>query len=72
MSAPLFFGGALYDRVCLAALGAAAFKKEELKNHQITLTAYEADHWLIFSHADAVSKDLEAWIQGFSTQKSNI
>lgn len=65
--APVFFGAANKDYICIPALAYATFKKDEWKDHKITIKEYDADHWLILSHADQVSRDLEAWIEGFAS-----
>lgn len=72
-SAPIFYGAAIHDYICLAANGHAAFNADGFKNHSVTIKDYDADHWLILSKADEINHDLEAWIEGFaSTAKAHI
>lgn len=68
-SAPIFFGAALNDYVCVPSRNIAAFKNEKFKDHQVTIKEYDADHWLILSKADEIARDLEAWIEGFAPQQ---
>lgn len=32
------------------------------KDHNITIHDYDADHWLILSHAKEISSDLDNWL----------
>jgi soluble epoxide hydrolase / lipid-phosphate phosphatase len=63
VTSPIFFGAASNDYVCLPAVGHAAFKKPQFRDHKITQKEYDADHWLILSKADEIAHDLEAWIE---------
>ena len=66
-SAPIFYGAAKHDCVCIPAAGYAAFKADGFKDHQVTIKEYDADHWLILSKGDEIRLDLEAWIEGFTS-----
>jgi len=59
---PVFFGGALRDTVCLAAIGkvtAAQFCKGPL-----TIREFDAGHWVMWEEKDTVNQELLKWIQG--------
>ena len=71
-SAPIFFGGAKQDVICTPATGYATFGQKEFQDHSVTTKEYDADHWLILSKADEISRDLEAWIEGTVISKANI
>ncbi|KII93216.1 hypothetical protein PLICRDRAFT_35398 [Plicaturopsis crispa FD-325 SS-3] len=60
--APVFFGASTKDQICLAAVGKAsiAMKCKGVN----TIKEYDADHWLILSHAEQLSADLLGWIEG--------
>ena len=62
-AAPLFFGGGSGDQICLSVMGQMAMKDESLKDHNVTIRDYDADHWLIWSKGDEIAQDLENWIQ---------
>ena len=34
----------------------------DLKDHNVTIHEYDADHWSIFSHAKEISADLDEWL----------
>jgi pimeloyl-ACP methyl ester carboxylesterase len=57
---PVFFGGCTRDYVCLPTLGQANLSKH-CKN--ATYKEFDADHWVMLSHADEVNKELLAWIE---------
>ena len=61
-SSPLFYGAAAHDAVALAASGKNLFTGEPFKNHNVTIQDYDADHWVILSHANKVNQHLEAWL----------
>ncbi|EKM52143.1 uncharacterized protein PHACADRAFT_151144 [Phanerochaete carnosa HHB-10118-sp] len=63
-SAPIFYGAAKHDYVCLPENGYAAFGAKEFGGHSVTTREYDADHWLILSRADEIVRDLETWIEG--------
>ncbi|KAI0791300.1 epoxide hydrolase [Abortiporus biennis] len=63
-SSPIFFGAARYDRICLPSIGLDVFNADAFKDHKVTMKEYDGDHWMIFSHADQINRDLEAWIIG--------
>ncbi|KAJ3557328.1 hypothetical protein NM688_g1530 [Phlebia brevispora] len=62
--APIFHGAATKDTNCVAANGHALFESEEFRQHSVTIRDFEADHWLIFSHAADICRELESWIEG--------
>ncbi|KAI0341820.1 alpha/beta-hydrolase [Trametopsis cervina] len=64
VDAPLFFGAAKRDTVCLSQVGYDEFAAEELKHHNITIREFDGGHWIVFSHADEISKELLDWIEG--------
>lgn len=57
---PVFFGGCSRDYICKPAMGQGSLAKHA-KN--ATYKEFDADHWVILSHADEVNKELLAWIQ---------
>jgi len=63
ISSPLFFGAALRDPVCVAAVGKAAMS--QLKDHNVTIKDFDGDHWLLEypDTAEAVKHELLAWIE---------
>ena len=63
---PIFFGAAKHDCICIPSDGYEVFKNEHFAEGQVTTKEYDADHWLILSKASDISRDLEAWIKGFS------
>lgn len=63
---PIFFGAAKNDYVCVPSDGYEAFKDEHFAEGQVTMKEYDADHWLILSKVNEISRDLEAWIKGFT------
>jgi soluble epoxide hydrolase / lipid-phosphate phosphatase len=67
VSAPIFFGVGQLDYVCTPALGNAQFGKPEFKQHKVTTKEYDADHWFILSKPEQLSRDLVAWIEGFTS-----
>ena len=60
---PIFFGAAKWDFIALPSVGFAVFKDEHFVEGQVTEKEYDADHWLILSKANEISRDLEAWIE---------
>ena len=64
-TAPIFFGAATHDYICIPALGTAVLQGDEFKGHSITIKEYDSDHWVPLSKAEEVSRDLNAWIEGF-------
>lgn len=63
-SAPIFFGAARDDKVCIARLGIEGFQRPQFKDHKVTIHEYDADHWLVLSVPKEITHDLEAWIEG--------
>ena len=63
-SSPIFFGAALKDYICLAPMQKQVFIDPRFKDHQVTIKDFDADHWLILSHADEISRELDSWLQG--------
>lgn len=63
-SAPIFFGAARDDQVCIARLGIEGFQRPQFKDHKVTIHEYDADHWLVLSVPKEITHDLEAWIEG--------
>lgn len=61
---PVFYGAATKDYVCLAGPSAASLEQTCLGPK--TVKEYDADHWVIFSHAKEVNKDLLEWIESLS------
>lgn len=56
---PVFFGACAKDYVCVPALNRLGTEKYCTN---LTQKEYDADHWVCFSHADQLNKDLLAWI----------
>ena len=67
--APVFFGAANKDYICLPAIGYGIFNGDSFKDHKVTIKEYDADHWLILSHAQQLTRDLEEWIERFAPQR---
>ncbi|KII93233.1 hypothetical protein PLICRDRAFT_171017 [Plicaturopsis crispa FD-325 SS-3] len=63
-TAPVFFGAATKDHICLAAGGKAEIAKT--CKGATTIKEYDADHWLILSHGEQISKDLLTWVEGLT------
>ncbi|KIP01958.1 hypothetical protein PHLGIDRAFT_122890 [Phlebiopsis gigantea 11061_1 CR5-6] len=63
---PVYFAAAKNDVICLPSIGYEAFKDKHFVEGQVTKKEYDADHWLILSKANEISRDLEAWIKGFT------
>lgn len=61
-SSPIFFGAALKDYICLAAVQKGLVTDHRFKDHNVTIHDYDADHWLILSHAKDISSDLDSWL----------
>jgi len=55
---PLFFADYKQDCVCLPARGQAS---TSMHGEDVTFKEFDADHWLILSHANEVNKKLLAW-----------
>lgn len=62
-TSPIFFGAALKDYICLAPLQKRTFADPKFKDHQVTIRDFDADHWLILSHADEINKELDTWLE---------
>ena len=71
-SAPIFFGAAKHDAICLPSLGYETFTQKEFEDHSVTTREYDAGHWLILSKADEIAHDLEAWIEDTVIPKAKI
>ena len=63
-SSPIFFGAAKQDYICLPQLGLAGLHRPRFKDHAITIKEYDADHWLLLSVPQEITRDLEAWVEG--------
>ena len=63
--APIFWGAAKKDYVCIPAQGDDIFKPDAFDEGQVTRKEYDADHWMMLSEAETLSCDLIAWIDGF-------
>ncbi|THH28957.1 hypothetical protein EUX98_g5229 [Antrodiella citrinella] len=63
VSSPLFFGAALKDSVCIAAVGKAAMAK--LADHNVTIKDFDGGHWLLEypETAEAIRTELHAWLE---------
>lgn len=72
MSAPIFFGAALKDYICIAEQAYERFAAEEFKNHNITIRDFDGDHWIILSHADEINKELKKWFEETVLPKANL
>lgn len=61
ISAPVFFGAALRDAVCLAQFG-----KQHITRYckNATVKDFDTGHWLQLEAADEVNRELKAWIEG--------
>ena len=64
-TAPIFWGAAKQDHVCVPAQGDDIFTANNFGEGQVTKKEYDADHWLVWSESETVSQDLIAWIEGF-------
>ena len=62
-SSPIFFGAAAKDGIALAALGKYVFTSEPYKEHNVTIRDFDGDHWIIFSHADEINRELGLWLE---------
>ena len=63
-SSPIFMGAALKDRIGVAEVQKSYVTGIKFKDHDVTIHDYDADHWLILSHADEISRELDSWLQG--------
>ena len=61
--APLFFGAAMEDWVCVATMGFETMRNAAFKDHDVTIREFQADHWLLFSVPDEVCRALEDWVE---------
>lgn len=61
--APVFFGAALLDAICLPEIGYEVFGGDAFKASDVTTREYAADHWLIVSKADEIARDLGQWLE---------
>ncbi|EKM52130.1 uncharacterized protein PHACADRAFT_262639 [Phanerochaete carnosa HHB-10118-sp] len=69
VDAPLYFGAAKKDCVCVAEAGLAVFGQEAFRGHRVTTKEYEADHWLILSNGEEIAGELDGWIEGTGVAK---
>ncbi|KZP16706.1 alpha/beta-hydrolase [Athelia psychrophila] len=58
---PVFFGAPTKDFICLAAPSIAGV--EAMCTGTKVIKEYDADHWLIFSHAQVLNEDLLDWLK---------
>ncbi|EKM50572.1 uncharacterized protein PHACADRAFT_104575 [Phanerochaete carnosa HHB-10118-sp] len=72
MSAPLYFGAAKQDYICLPKIGYAVFGSDGFSKHSVTKKEYDADHWLILSKPDEIAHDLNAWIESTVATKAHL
>jgi hypothetical protein len=58
---PVFLGLAEQDYICLPVV-----QQMTTAPHctQLTEKTYAGDHWIVFSHADALAADLHGWVNG--------
>ncbi|KAK7676757.1 hypothetical protein QCA50_005212 [Cerrena zonata] len=61
-SSPIFFAASLRDYIGLAAMQKGNLTSPKFKDHNVTIHEYDADHWILLSHAEEVGKDLDAWL----------
>ena len=61
-SSPIFMGAALKDRIGVAEVQKSYVTGIKFKDHDVTIHDYDADHWLILSHAKEISGDLDKWL----------
>lgn len=59
MTQPVFWGACAKDYICIPAINRPS-TEQWCKN--LTQKEYDSDHWVVFSHADALNNDLLAWI----------
>ncbi len=71
-NAPIFFGAARDDVLCVPANGYAVFKNDGFRDHDVTTREFVADHWLIHSKADEICRELESWIEEKVVKKAKI
>jgi soluble epoxide hydrolase/lipid-phosphate phosphatase len=60
---PVFFGAAAQDYLCPPALQSALTSKHCRGLTDKSRKTYDGDHWIIFSHADEINRDLLEWIE---------
>ncbi|KAI0344606.1 epoxide hydrolase [Trametopsis cervina] len=72
VSAPIFFGAAKQDRICLPQQGYDQFGSDDFKYHNVTIREFDGDHWIILSHADEINKELVHWIEEVVVPKANM
>ena len=72
ISAPIFFGGALKDYICIAEHGQNMFTSYDFQDHNVTIRDFDGDHWIILSHADEINKELKQWLEGTVLAKGNL
>ncbi|GJE98899.1 alpha/beta hydrolase [Phanerochaete sordida] len=61
--APVFFGAAKKDAICLPEIGYEVFAGDAFKDTDVTTREYDADHWFVIYKAQDIAKDLEAWLE---------
>ncbi|KAI0341821.1 alpha/beta-hydrolase [Trametopsis cervina] len=64
VNAPIFFGAAKGDRICLPQIGYVQFAAEEFKDHNVTIHEFDGGHWIVLSHADEINEELLRWVEG--------
>ena len=72
MTAPIFFGAAMRDYVCLAQMGIQLLTSEPFQKHNVTIREFDGDHWIILSHAAEINEALLAWIEDVVVEKSKL
>jgi soluble epoxide hydrolase/lipid-phosphate phosphatase len=58
---PVFFGAGKRDYICVVDGQVATAKKF---CPDLVVKEYDSDHWVIWSHAEEVNRDLLQWVEG--------
>lgn len=57
---PVFYGGCARDYICIPAMAQKALQ-EHVKD--LTSNIFNADHWVMLSHAEEVNEALLKWVE---------
>ncbi|EKM56416.1 uncharacterized protein PHACADRAFT_91351 [Phanerochaete carnosa HHB-10118-sp] len=70
--APIYHAVATNDFLCPPKADFASFRQEVFSKHSVTTQELDADHFLILSHGDEISRGLEEWIEGTVAAKVGL
>ncbi|KAI0060507.1 alpha/beta-hydrolase [Artomyces pyxidatus] len=59
---PVFFAGSKQDAVCIPKLGGMSVAAAA--RGPVTTQEYDADHWVLLSHAEELNQGLLRWVEG--------